>query len=178
MLFFTCFPVEGFAEGICIKYSDGKLSSKSTTASSCPKKQAFIPALAGAQGEKGAMGEKGEKGDQGVQGTAGTNGSARAYGFVSSAGNINTALSSSNVAARKVATGVYCISAGNISPGTVMPVVSADQDDGTGNYRIVMVKSLFGNSFGCTASEWAIYTAHLVSSSFTTSDGAFSFIIP
>ena len=164
--FLICVPVNGLAEGYCIKNKDGKLSTKETSTNSCPKKQAFIPTIAGPQGPAGA------------DGAAGANGTARAYGFVSSAGNLNTAQSSSNVAARKVATGVYCISAGTISPATVMPVVSADQDDGTGSYRIAMVKSLYAGVFGCTSSEWGIYTAHLTVNSFVTSDGAFSFIIP
>jgi len=165
-LILTAIPATGLAEGFCIKNDNGKLSTKKTSANSCAKKQAFIPKVAGPQGPTGPAGSNG------------LNGSARAYGFVSSTGTLDTALSSSNVSVRKVATGVYCISSTNISVSTVMPVVSADQDQGTGSFRIAMIKSLYGSTFGCTSSEWAIYTAHLTLNSFVTSDGAFSFVVP
>ncbi len=162
---FVLFPLHGIrAEGFCIKIKNGRLVVKNTAGTSCPSGQAYIPTIAGAQGEQGA---------------AGANGTARAYGFVSSAGNVNTALSSSNIAARKVSTGAYCISAGSLSPSSVMPIVSADQDEGTGSYHIAQVKSLYAGVFGCTSSEWGIYTANIaVNGTVTAADIAFSFLIP
>lgn len=146
-------------EGFCIRCKDGKLSIKATTESGCLKRQAFIPAIAGAQGKTG------------LQGNGGANGSARAYGFVNSKGDPKTALSSSNVAARKVASG-------GVSASIIMPVVSADQDDGSGSFYLAQVKSLYANTFGCTTSEWGIHTTLLSSGSVATSNVAFSSIIP
>lgn len=163
------------AQGYCIKYKNNRLSVKATSKTSCPSGQAFIPTIAGATGPQG---ETGPQGATGTQGIAGTNGSARAYGFVSSTGSLNTAKSTSTAAARKVATGIYCISASGIDPSTVMPLVSADQDDGNGSFHLAQLKSQFGSVFGCTASEWAVHTSQFSAGSFTATDIAFSFLIP
>ena len=130
--------------------------------------------LTGATGPAGAIGPAGATGATGATGPAG---SARGYGSVTSAGAIIAARSSANASASKLAgTGEYCITVTGVDSSTVFPTLTADFVDGLGNAHIVEYVS---STSDCTAgNQWKVRTYSFISGTFSSTDVAFSFLIP
>jgi hypothetical protein len=120
----------------------------------------------------------------GSAGTAGPAATARAYGFISSTGAIDAAISK-NLTAAKITgqSGAYCVrpSAGSgIDPTTVLPVVTADLASGTGAVHTAQVSSSTYYPAQCPgAAGWEIYTqAQSGIFEFESSDVGFSILVP
>ena len=135
----------------------------------------------GTQGAQGPQGPQGAQGTQGVQGLQGVPGTAKAYGYVTSAGTLNTAVSSSNVSAvSNPVTGVYCLTVSGVSSTTeyalAIPNYSADSTVGN---RIVHVELDTGacptGQFGFRTSDVTVVSGAL---SNVETNEPFFFIIP
>jgi len=61
------------------------------------------------QGPKGDTGPQGPKGDTGARGLPGADGAARAYGYVTGAGNVNAEQSKGIAAVARIDAGLYCV---------------------------------------------------------------------
>lgn len=129
----------------------------------------------------GAAGPKGDAGAQGLQGVPGT---ARAFGVVSSAGVVDQARSK-NITVTKLpafGNGAYCVipAAGSaIDVAGVLPVVTADFNDGAGSSHIAMVRTA-ANSCGASLSGWRVDTQNFdeVADNWVPTDIAFTVVIP
>lgn len=133
-----------------------------------------VPGVAGPVGAQGLQGPVGAQGPVGPQGAPG---SARGFGLVSSLGVLDTNRSSASASARRIDVGVYCISIDGVSPGTSMPVVTADWWDGAGSVHLAQIVN---SGVGCDANEWAVLTKRYVyePAGFENTNISFAFVVP
>jgi hypothetical protein len=134
----------------------------------------------GPTGPTGPRGERGFKGEKGPKGEIGAPGSARAYGVINSKGEA-VPLKTRNLTSLKIGTGSYCVvpavSTG-IDPDDVPPVVTADQDDGTGLAHIAETRQADTNDFAQCAGGWVFTTYSFEGGEWKPADIAFSVVVP
>lgn len=101
---------------------------------------------------------------------------AKAWGFVRD-GEVDLARSSSNVSARKIGTGLYCLKVQGASRAQVLPVITPDFSLSSCVHNFANIIST--QNSGCEIDEFAIYNNCLRAGGTTeASNLAFSFILP
>lgn len=134
------------------------------------------------QGPKGATGATGPQGGQGPQGQRGPAGTARAYGVISSSGNV-VAAKSMNLTASALTSlgpGVYCVKAAGVNPATVQAIATPDFDDAPGADQIVQTVDADMPDPGQCPGGWEFVTDTFNSTTHTWSRAniAISVIVP
>jgi len=115
---------------------------------------------------------RGKSGPGGPAGPAGRAGSAQAYGFVTSAGAVDTARSR-GITASRLTTAVYCVNAPGVSNTSRVPVVTVARDSLTGTQRNIQYLTGALTQPGCP-NGWAFLTKD----GNNNIDSPFSIVIP
>lgn len=132
------------------------------------------------RGAVGATGARGAAGAAGAAGATGAAGSARAFGFVSSTGVLDSARSKNLTVVKRSPAGElgqYCVTptaASGVTRATAMPIVTADFSDGAGTIHLAQFISV--PISGCDG--WVVTTDNFTGGAFVRTDIAFSIVIP
>lgn len=131
-------------------------------------------------GVPGAPGTNGASGTNGTNGSPGAPGTARAYGVITSTGNV-VAAKSKNLTAFAVTSqgpGVYCVNSPGIDPATVQPIATADFDDGVGDFHIVQTIDAETTDSPDCPGGWVFITHSFAGGNWTATNIAISVVVP